>query len=248
MSVLLLALGTHTALASDLTPAWLHPSAVPAAGGDGELTVEGTALIDSVAYAAVRGVVAPVRRLTLDGAVALGTCDQCTGPSQRWAVGTAYDLTPGDAFNVAPVLGLSGGTPASEADEDWFEHGVLGDGSPVVLHPPRQEILLLPGVALEGGSEHVRFDLVGTYATYLARNETYQAVTQNTLLVEWGFEGGLTARFNEHHALRVGTTGLLPAITYRLDVGPFGLETSTLLGQGGGERLQLGVHTDRDDG
>jgi hypothetical protein len=217
--------------AADPAPALVHMSAAPLEAGEGELSLDGFAT-PVASYGGVSVLFAPTDRLGIRGQAFATGCETCEQSGQRFQLGVSWELTQADTFNAAPTLQISGGTSVQDM-------GLFGDllGSSFPEQPPT-EILLMPGFALEGGSKRLRYDMSASLPLWLMRpGEEY---TQEELLLAWAGEAGLTARFgeDEHHALRLGTTSILPSLSYRYEGGPFFVEGGLVLG---GMRAQLGV-------
>jgi hypothetical protein len=219
------------AWAGDPTPALVHMSATPVEAGDGELSLDGF-VTTPASYGGVSVLFAPADRVALRGQLFATECEDCEVPGQRSQLGVAWDLTTGDTFNFAPTLQVSAGT--SVQDMGW-DIEIWEDSS---ARESSSEIVLMPGLALEGGSKHLRYDLSASLPVWLMRPG--EAYTQEELLLAWAGEAGLTARLGkeEHHALRLGTTSILPSVSYRYEGGPFFVEAGVVLG---GARAQLGV-------
>jgi hypothetical protein len=218
--------------AADPSPAWLHPSAAPLKQGDAELSLDGQVVLP-VSYGGASVLFAPADRVGVRGQGLATTCGDCEGPGHRFQLGVSWELTPGDTFNVAPTLQVSGGTPVADMQPDLVDLY----GSDVQLQAPA-EWVLMPGLALEGGSRRLRYDLSLGLPLWLMR-PSEDAEWQELLLV-WGGEAGLTARLGDgdHHSLRLATTSILPSLSYRYEGGPLFVETGFVLA---GWRAQVGV-------
>lgn len=169
------------ALATDADPGLLFPGASPMAGGTGEL-----------------GLSAGFAQPGFGGPVGLGVHGQ-----------GGYAPTDEIAVTVQGMLGENGGGMLALGGRYRF---AIGEGfavAPFALVTstgPAELPMLMPGVALEGGWRHVRFDLAVPIVA-IGVDGGWQGVMLS--------EGGLSIVLGQHR-VRVGSTTIAsPTVSYR---------------------------------
>lgn len=180
----------------------MHPSAIPREQGDAEIAVGGWLPL----FGGVSALVAPVDRLTLGAQMMLTPCAICASAGSRAQLYGSLELTESDSLNVAPYVQLSVGTPLEDAIS-FCPFGCTQTRSP-------WEVLLLPGLALEGGSQKLRFDLSAAVPLWLDGTNDPPALDW---LLAWSGEAGVRTIWGDdrQNSVRFAMTSLAPSIAYR---------------------------------
>jgi len=124
-----------------------------------------------------------------------------TWDSNRFVLATAFrkNVHASSHLNVAPYLSMY---------------------AEVIDFP---DVFVAPGLALEGGWEHIRLDLSGAPLALWLGAPLHGGPPFFPVIIP-AVEGGITGRIGAHHAVRLG--GVLPTVTYRFTSDRFYLEGS----------------------
>jgi len=212
MLTVLLAFFTTTSHAFDVQPSRYLPSASPIESGRGEVEVGGFAGLGIAGTVAVNAAVADrfVIGANINGfyvPVPFSGLAMHTYPA---FVSARYDLTESDGLNVAPFALI--GASYTPYFYDAI-HPSTGQPREVLAHT---DGFTMMGVAIEGGSDKLRFDLSAPLAGL-----TWQPELNNQLRFVHAYllsELGLTWRIEDGHSVRLGTLlAILPNVAYRHD-------------------------------
>jgi hypothetical protein len=206
-------------------PGHVLPSAHPAAKGSGEVEAEAGWTLGSIGT--MQAEHALTDRLLISGSssafrLAFDTMD---GLNSFSTVGARYDLTPGDDFNVAPFMGMG----------LFYQTPYVQSHTGPVRWVHTLNLMGAAGLAIEGGTDRVRFDL--SMAMVIQRNLVGQSYGSTSQLkqgtgpasrdpspVEFTSyscsEVGITWLLSESDTLRLGGLGaayfpVLPSLKYR---------------------------------